>query len=73
MSPSAKSTSYIALKIDHVLVALGFLLGFGFVFSIAIVYHKVKPLERFQFFNNNTQVTGKTKFLKACFLRKLAR
>ena len=53
-STTMEHSNYIALKLEHVLVAVGFCIGFGFVFCTAIVYYKVKPLQRFKMLNNQT-------------------
>ena len=53
-STHRKNPNFITVKLEHVLVAVGFCIGFGFVFCIAIVYYKVKPLQRFNILNNQT-------------------
>jgi len=57
-SISMENPNVITVKLEHVLVAVGFCLGFGFVFCIAIVYYKVKPLQRFNILNNQTVTAG---------------
>ena len=44
----------ISLKMEHVLVVLGFCIGFGMVVCVAIVYFKVKPVRSFKMLNNNS-------------------
>ena len=58
-SISMENPNVITVKLEHVLVAVGFCLGFGFVFCIAIVYYKVKPLQRFNILNNQTGMNTK--------------
>jgi len=57
-STHRKNPNFITVKLEHVLVAVGFCIGFGFVFCIAIVYYKVKPLQRFNILNNQTVQAG---------------
>ena len=61
-SISMENPNVITVKLEHVLVAVGFCLGFGFVFCIAIVYYKVKPLQRFNILNNQTGMNTKKVF-----------
>ena len=61
-SVSMENPNVITVKLEHVLVAVGFCLGFGFVFCIAIVYYKVKPLQRFNILNNQTGMNTKKVF-----------
>ena len=44
----------ISLRVEHVLVVLGFCIGFGMVVCVAIVYFKVKPVRSFKMLNNNS-------------------
>ena len=44
----------ISLKMEHVLVVLGFCIGFGLVVCVAIVYFKFKPVRSFKMLNNSS-------------------
>jgi hypothetical protein len=52
------STPYIALKLEHVLIAIGFSIGFCMVFCVAIIYYKFQPMRRFKMLDN--QQPGKS-------------
>ncbi len=51
---TSNTTQYIAVKIDHVLIIVGFCIGFGMVTCVAVLYYRVKPLQRFKVLNNHT-------------------
>lgn len=47
--------TYIALKLEHILVLTGFCIGFGLVFCVGIVYIKFKPRgSAFKMLNNQS-------------------
>ena len=51
---SAGENKYISVKLEHALMILGFCIGSGMVFCVAIVYYKTKPLERFKVLNDRS-------------------
>ena len=40
------------LRLEHGLVVVGFVIGFGFVFAVGLVYAKVQRVRRFKLLDN---------------------
>lgn len=55
-SSNVTTPSYISVKLEHILVIVGFCIGFSLVFCVALVYYKTKPgmQRRFPTLNNHS-------------------
>ena len=51
-----EKSQYISMKIEHVMVIAGFCIGFGFVICVAIIYFRLKPMDRLKMLNNASNV-----------------
>ena len=47
-----ESTSGQGLRLEHGLVVVGFVIGFGFVFAVGLLYAKVQRVRRFKLLDN---------------------
>jgi len=45
---SMEKSQYISMKVEHIMVIAGFCIGFGMVICVAIVYFRLKPMDRFK-------------------------
>ena len=43
-----EKSQYISMKVEHIMVIAGFCIGFGMVICVAIVYFRLKPMDRFK-------------------------
>lgn len=55
-SSNSDKVSYVSVKLEHILVIVGFCIGFSLVFCVALVYYKTKPgmQRRFPTLNNHS-------------------
>ena len=60
-----ENSQYISMKIEHIMVIAGFCIGFGFVICVAIVYFRLKPMDRFKMLNNTANTLHETSSLSS--------